>query len=171
MRGRMMLGFAVVALAACQQGETPEQKEMHTQAVMDSAKTAIRAGNAAWMRYTNTNHPDSIPTLMTATAVLMPPDVKGATGNDSIVARYRPLVLPGGTLTTMSVNLSVADPIAVDRGTWTYTAPAGGGRPAMNLAGKYMSHWHHEGGKWLIAETIWNNDAPMPPMPGAPARH
>lgn len=97
----------------------------------------------------------------------MPPDLPGATGHDSITARLRPLVVPGGTLTITSRNVSVHGPIAVDRGVWTYTAPAQGRSPAVNLGGKYLAHWHRMDSGWRIAENIWNNDSPAPPAPPA----
>jgi hypothetical protein len=31
--------------------------------------------------------------------------------------------------------------------------------------GKYLVHWKQVGGKWLLANDIWNSDLPAMPMP------
>ncbi|HUR91042.1 MAG TPA: nuclear transport factor 2 family protein, partial [Gemmatimonadaceae bacterium] len=133
-----------------------------TDAETDSARTAIADANALWARWVNENKPDSLVTLYTENGVLMGPDAPMATGKDSILVRIRQFVMPGGTLTITSANLSVSGPIALDRGTYTYTAPAQGGNPPVNARGKYLDHWHKVDGRWLIAENIWNSDAPPP---------
>ena len=153
--------LAAVLLSACQQ--TPEQQTTGTQAETDSARSAITDGNARWVRWVNQNQPDSLASLYVPNGVVMPPDLPRATGRDSIVARLRPLVIPGGTLSMTSENVSVNGPIAIASGVWSYTAPAQGGNPAVNLRGKYMEHWHNVDGQWLMAENIWNTDAPAPP--------
>lgn len=154
--------LAAALLSACQQRETPEQQATRAQAETDSARGAITDGNARWVRWVNQNQPDSLASLYVPNGVVMPPDLPGATGRDSIAARLRPLVIPGGTLSITSENVSVSGPIAIARGVWSYTAPAQGGNPAVNLRGKYMEHWHKVDGQWLIAENIWNTDAPAP---------
>ncbi|HYM82302.1 MAG TPA: DUF4440 domain-containing protein, partial [Candidatus Limnocylindria bacterium] len=122
--------LAAVLLSACQQSETPEQQATRTQAETDSARSAITDGNARWVRWVNQNQPDSLASLYVPNGVVMPPDVPGATGRDSIAARLRPLVVPGGTLAVTNENVSVSGPIAIARGVWSYTAPAQGGNPA-----------------------------------------
>ncbi len=167
------LGMALLAvgiLAACKQGESPEAMQARTAAVADSAKAAINAGREAWMRFTNQNHSDSIQTLFVSGGLMMPPDAPAAMGSDSISARLRTLTIPGGTLTITSKNIEVSDPIAIDHDVYTYSAPAQGRMPAMNITGKALVHYHHVGNAWKIAEILWNSDAPVPPMPAA-ARH
>jgi hypothetical protein len=61
----------------------------------------------------------------------------------------------------------VHGPLAIDRGTYTYTAPAQGRNPAINLSGKYLSHAHKTDAGWRIADNVWNTDAPAPRMPPA----
>lgn len=167
--GLSMALLAAAVLAACKQGESPEAMQARMAAQSDSAKAAMADSRTAWMRYTNQNHPDSIAALFMEDGTVLPPDVPGATGHDSIVARMRTLVIPGGTLTITSRNTGVSDPIALDRGTYTYVAAAQGRMPAVNITGKYIVHYHHVGGGWKIAEAIWNSDAPVPPMPATPA--
>ena len=95
-------GIALVLLAtaavACKPGETDEQKTARMQAETDSATAAVRASAANWMRFANQNHPDSIATLFVENGAMMPPDVPGAMGRDSITKANHNLVIPGGTL-------------------------------------------------------------------------
>jgi ketosteroid isomerase-like protein len=159
---------AAATLAACQKAETPEQAASRMQAESDSARTAIEAQNARFVRYVNANQLDSLVLLYTPDGVLLPPDVPAATGRDSMKARFAGFVAPGGTVTLTTANLTANGPIAIERGNWTYAAPAQGRTPAMQFAGKYLVHWHQVDGQWLFAEDMWNNDAPAPPMPPAP---
>ncbi len=157
--------FAIALLSACEQPGTPQPQGAAPEAETGSARAAIADGNALWVRWVNETKHDSLATLYVENGVMMAPDVPLATGKDSIVARLRPLVIPGGTLTITSDNLSVSGPIAVSRGAYTLTAPAQGGNPAVSIRGKYLEHWHKVDGRWLIAENIWNNDAPPPQQP------
>ena len=157
---------AAALAAACKPAMNDEQRRAGAQAHADSAKAAIRAGWESWVRYTNAAQPESLATLFAANGMIIPPDVKPATGPDSIVARYRTLIAPGGRLTITSENTSVVEDMAVDRGGWTYIIPAQGRAPELRLAGNYLAHWHRDNGQWKVAETIWNNDSmTRPPMP------
>lgn len=158
MRSRALL-LAAVVFTACRPAPPTEEQ---TQAATDSARAAVDEGNARWVRYVNAGTPDSIAQLYTADGVAMPGDVPAATGHDSIIARLRPLVIPGGTLTITSQSVSVHGPMAVSRGVWAYRAPAQGSTPAVNLVGKFMEHWHRTNDGWKIVENIWNTDAPAP---------
>ncbi len=169
MRGYIIV-LAAVALACQPPAESPEQAAAAEQAHADSARAAIEAGNAQYLRHINAGHADSAAMLFTADGMIMPPDVPGTAGTDSIAARFKTTLVPGGVLTLTRQNLSVSGDMALARGTWAYAAPAQGNTPAINLSGKYLEHWHFTGGQWKIAEDIWNNDAPAPQAPAPPAR-
>jgi ketosteroid isomerase-like protein len=161
------LAVAAVTLAACQKAETPEQATSRMQAEADSARPAITAQNARWMRYANANQVDSIVELYTTDAVLLPPDMPAATDRAGIKARLAATMVPGGVITLTTVGLTANGPLAVERGTWTFAIPAQGKTPAAILTGKFLVHWRKVDGQWLFAEDIWNNDAPMAPPPPA----
>jgi ketosteroid isomerase-like protein len=165
------VAVATVALAACQKAETPEQTASRMQAETDSARTAIAAQNARFVRYVNANQADSLALLYPADGVILQPDMPAATGRDSIKARYAALFAPGGVMTLTTVALTANGPVAIERGTWTYMIPAQGKTPAMHLAGKSLVHWHKVNGQWMFAEDMWNNDAPAPAAPAPAARH
>ena len=155
--------LAVVLVAACQKGETPEQREARTQAVMDSAKTAVREGATKWMAWENAGQVDSIVTLFRGDGMMLAPDMPAATGHDSILARLHALSVPGTHLTITSQDIQVSDPVAIDRGVFSAAIPASGRTPAMTATGKYMAHYHHGDNGWKLAAIIWNNDVPAPP--------
>ena len=157
------LAVATVTFAACQKAESPEQAASRMQAEADSARPAIAAQNARWMRYANANQVDSLIDLYAPNAVLLPPDMPAATGRDSMRARLAATMAPGGVVTLTTASLAVNGPLAIERGNWTFAVPAQGKTPAMNLAGKYLVHWHKVNGQWLFAEDMWNNDVPMEP--------
>jgi len=161
--------FGAAFLGACQSSPGSDQASVEQQG--EAARTAIAEINARWMRYVHEGKPDSIATLYTADGIAMPPDVPAATGADSIAARLRALIVPGGTLTITSQDVAVSGSTAVSRGVWTYVGPAQGGSPALNLKGKYMEHLRNVNGQWLITQNIWNTDAPAPrPQPAATGR-
>jgi ketosteroid isomerase-like protein len=164
------LAVAAVAFTACQKAESPEQAASRMRAEADSAGPGIAAQNARWMHFANANQVDSLVDLYTPDAVLLPPDMPAATSRDSMRARLAATMAPGGIVTLTTASLAVNGPIAIERGNWTYVVPAQGKTPAMNLAGKYLVHWHKVNGQWLFAEDMWNNDASMTPPPPAPRR-
>jgi ketosteroid isomerase-like protein len=167
---RNTLVLAALCLACQAPPPSAEQQAAETQAAADSAKAAISEASARYTRYVNANQADSIGALFAADGVLMPPDAPMAAGTDSIVATLKTMTVPGGTLTLASQNVSVSGDMAVARGTFSYTAPAQGGMPALDVKGKYLEHWHRMDGQWRLVEDIWNNDAPQPAAPPPPKR-
>lgn len=164
MKARVLL-YAALTLTACARTETAEQRAARNRADTDSARVAIQARDAAYVRFVNANQPDSIGAMYGAQSVVMPPDMPRAVGPDSIAAAVRRLAVPGGTLTVTQEAIAVDGDIGVARGSFTYAAPAQGRQPAMTLRGKYMQHLHRVDGRWVVVDDIWNNDAPAPPMP------
>jgi len=159
--------FALCALAACQKAETPEQHAARIAAASDSAKTAIEAQNARFMRYTAAGQGDSTALLYTDDAMIMPPDAPMVTGRANIATAMNAMgVMP---LNLHAVSVWSDGETAIERGTWDVSMTPPGGAP-MSLGGKYLVHWKKVGGEWLLHEDIWNNDAPMAPPAPAPAR-
>ncbi|HWC72402.1 MAG TPA: DUF4440 domain-containing protein [Gemmatimonadales bacterium] len=145
-----------------------------------SAKQAIDAANAQWPRLTSSGHADSIADFYAADAVIMPPNMATMKGKDAIKAFFATLntMDPKPTLTLRAEAVHGAGGMAMERGRWNWSYPAGAklppGTPATD-SGKYIVHWMQENGKWVIADDIWNSDTPLPmapaaPPPAAPAR-
>lgn len=165
---RKLLLFAVVALAACQKPETPEQAAARMTAESDSAKTAIEAANVRYSRYMAGNHADSVAMMFMDGGMLMPPNMAAVVGRDSIRAwMTRNAMPPGASITFHVVEVSANGPIAIERGTFDFSMPAMGRTPASTSTGKYLAHWHKMGSEWMVAADMWNDDAPMAMAPAS----
>jgi len=168
MRPHRYLPLVLLAAVACQPADTSA-----------SAKTAIDAVNAQWPRLTSTGHADSIAEFYAADAVIMPPNMATMKGKEAIRTFFATLntMDPKPTLTLRADAVHGAGGMAMERGRWTWTFPAGAKLPPGMAAvdsGKYIVHWMQQNGKWVIVDDIWNSDTPpmpmAPPPPPAPAR-
>jgi hypothetical protein len=68
-------------------------------------------------------------------------------------------------LTLTPVAVAVNGPLGVERGTYSVTFTPPGATAPITDTGKYLVHWKQVGGKWLLANDIWNSDLPAMPMP------
>ena len=137
------------------------------------AKKAIDANNAAWARLTSSGHADSIAEFYAEHAVILPPNMAPTRGKAAIRAFFAEMNAVKPTLTLRADSVWVGGRAAVEQGRywWTWTGAPPPGMPAAD-SGKYLVRWVNEGGKWLMAQDIWNSDValPAPPAPPAPAR-
>ena len=133
------------------------------------AKKAIDAANANWARLTSSGHADSIAEFYAQNAVMMPPNMASTRGKEAIRAFFATLnaVKPVLTLQADSVWASGGDAVEQGRWWWKWTGAPPPGMPAAD-SGKYLVRWVNEGGKWLMAQDIWNSDVALP-TPAAPA--
>ena len=162
MRAYVCLTVVFAAAVACQPADTSA-----------NAKQAIDAANAQWPRLTSTGHADSIAEFYAADATVMPPNMATIKGKDAIKAFFATLNTsdPKPTLTLRAEAVHGTGGMAMERGRWTWSYPAGAklppGMPAVD-SGKYVVHWMQMNGKWLMVEDIWNSDTPMPMATAAP---
>ena len=167
MRAPVCLTLALAAAVACKPAPADTSA---------GAKQAIDAANAQWPRLTSTGHSDSIAEFYTADATIMPPNMATMHGKDAIKAFFATMntMDPKPTLTLRAEAVHAMGGIAMERGRWNWSYPAGAKPPAGMPAadsGKYLVHWMQENGKWMMVEDIWNSDSPMPmgaPAPPAP---
>lgn len=135
------------------------------------AKKAIDAANAEWPRLTSSGHADSIAEFYAANAVILPPNMRPTRGKAGIRAFFTELNAVKPTLTLRADSVWVGGAAAVEQGryrwVWAKDVPLPPGMAAVD-SGKYIVRWVNEGGKWLIAQDIWNSDVALP-MPAAPA--
>jgi ketosteroid isomerase-like protein len=138
------------------------------------AKRAIDAANANWPRLTSTGHADSIAEFYARNAVLMPPNMTPTRGKEAIRAFFAEMNPVKPTLTLRADSVWANGSAAVEQGRWRWKWPAGVPLPPGAGAvdsGKYIVRWVNEGGKWLMAQDIWNSDVALPtPAAPAPAR-
>lgn len=163
---RSAVAVAALLFAACAPApETAEQATARMQAEADSARPIIEAAAVAAARYINGNHADSLANQFAENGVMMPPGAPAAVGREAIRAALAAQPMPPGATVTFTVVEVVANgPIAVERGTSSFTIPAQGRTPAVTIPGKYLTHWHRVNGTWQQAAVIWSDD--VPPMPG-----
>ncbi len=165
--------FAVAALvAACAKTETPEQMDTRIGTESQAARTAIEAAIAEFVVHHNAGHADSLPRFWMENGIMMPANAPTATGREAIRAFFAEGFQMGSyqvALHTQSVSAN--GPIAIERGrfTLTFTPGRNAPMPAMSDSGRYMTHWHKVGDRWLIAEDLWNSEVPVPAAP-APRR-
>ena len=153
-------------LAACRQQESWEQASARMAQESAAAKIAIDAINVRYAAFLVGGQADSAAALFKDDGVLMPPNMPAVTGRaaikDWIAANGFP---PGSTMAMTAGAVSRNGPLAIERGTYTYTIPAMGKDPAVSGSGKYLVLWHDVNGTWQIATDIWNEDAPSAPAP------
>jgi ketosteroid isomerase-like protein len=133
------------------------------------AKKAIDANNATWARLSSTGHADSIAEYYAQNAVVMPPNMAATRGKEAIRAFFATLNAVKPTLSLRADSVWTSGAAAVEQGRWWWKW-AGAPPPGMPGAdsGKYIVRWVNEGGKWLMAQDIWNSDVALP-TPAAPA--
>ena len=157
---RRLFGLALVAAVGCVPPPPGSASD---------AKRAIDAANANWARLTTSGHADSIADYYAANAVIMPPNMAPTRGKEAIRAFFATLNAAKPSLTLRADSVWANGAAAVEQGRWWWkwtSAPPPGVPPADS--GKYIVRWVNEGGKWLIAQDIWNSDVALP-MPSAPA--
>ncbi len=133
------------------------------------AKKAIDANNATWARLTSTGHADSIAEYYAQNAVVMPPNMAPTRGKEAIRAFFATLNAVKPTLALRADSVWANGSAAVEQGRWwwKWTGAPPPGMPGAD-SGKYIVRWVNEGGKWLMAQDIWNSDVALP-TPAAPA--
>lgn len=100
-------------------------------------------------------------------AVLLPPNMKAATGHAAMEAAFRTFP-PVSSFTLHTVEIVGSPDLAYVRGTYTMTfAPPGA--PPIPDEGKYLEVWRKgSDGTWKSVRDMFNSDMPMP-EPAKPA--
>jgi len=156
---RASVAVLLFVLGCRTQQESPERAGLRMLQEAAAAQTAIDAVNIRYMRFMNGNMADSVATLFTEDAVLMPPGSRAIEGREEIRKFFAENPLPpGGEYTFMAVDVKVNGPMLVERGEYNLSLPAEGRTPAVSINGKYLVHWRSVGGYWLQVATIWNEN-------------
>ncbi|MEO8636769.1 MAG: DUF4440 domain-containing protein [Gemmatimonadales bacterium] len=129
-------------------------------------EAAIRARVAEWNGFLQTKNDSAITALYGDRGAMLPTNMPKVTGAAAIRPFWGQLSTMGVVLklNTVSVTVAQSADLAVEEGTYTFDLT---GMPSDT--GKYLVVWYKQGGKWLVAQDIWNSDmaAPMPaPAPG-----
>lgn len=171
MRKAIAMSSAVLLALACQpKAETAEQAQARIQSESAAAKAAIDSLAREFATHVNAGHADVVAGFYTEDAVAMPPNLPAAKGRQAIQDVFAQFIAMKAQLTLTPQSVTANGPIAIERGTYAVTlTPPGAPAPEQDT-GKYLVHWHQVGGKWMIAEDIWNSDLPLPTAAAAPAK-
>ena len=170
---RWMAVPAALALAAgCQpKAETAEQAQARMDTESAAAKTVIDSLDKEVATHFNMAHADVVAGYYTEQGHMMAPNMAEAVGREAIKTGLAGMAAMKPQLQLTAQSVVANGPIAVERGTYTFTFTLPGATAAMTDNGKYLVHWHLVGGHWLLADDIWNSDLPVMPMgPPAPAK-
>ena len=173
LHARTLALATTAALLACSPTSNPAADDAANTA---AARAAIDSINANWSRLTSSGHADSIAFYYREEGVLLPPNMGAVRGRDSIKSFFgsmNTMSSPPPTLAITAETVIVHGPQAVEIGHWRFAwapqAQRPAGVPAVD-SGKYMARWVNEGGKWQMAEDIWNASTPMPAPAPPPQR-
>jgi uncharacterized protein (TIGR02246 family) len=160
-RKLIVLVAAVAALAAC-------ARTAPSAAGTAADEAAVRAVNTAWFKGYSTGDGAAVAALYAEDAVLSAPGVPAARGNAAIrefyvkdVASYVAAGLRNAEGAASDVGVS--GDLAWQWGTYQVTDKSG----AVVEAGKFLTVFQRQGGKWMIIRDTWNSDAE--PAAAAPA--
>jgi uncharacterized protein (TIGR02246 family) len=160
--------IGLVACAACQKPQTPEQDEARSRAESDSARTTFQGLMDSYSRHFDAGQADSMAAMYAEDAHVMPPNFPPVQGRDGVRQMYGGFFQKGpvGTLAFHVASVAVNGPLAVVRAEYVFTAPSGAPTPADT--GEGVAHWHRVNGQWLIMEEIWRSNLPLPAPPPRP---
>ena len=162
-----------LTLAACApKQETQEQMSARMTAESDSAKIAIEAANARWVRHMAAGRADSAAMNFAEDAVFMTPNGPSLRGRSAIKAMLAEMASYGTwhvALTTTRVD--AYGPIAVEQGTNVISFTPGPRAPTGMEAmypdtGKYLTYWKTVNGTWQEAVDIYNSSRALPAPAG-----
>ena len=168
---RAALVLATLALAACKpapQGDNPQAMQAHT----DSVRTDIEAMNRQFAAHMMGGHVDSLVSMYTSDAHVMPPNMGTMAGTEAIRTGFTGMLAQGKptAFALHTTSLTVVGDHAVEAGDYEYTMNGPNNQPVTDK-GKYVVEWERQGGAWKLKNDIWNSDNPPMPMPAArPAR-
>jgi len=160
-RTAVPLMFALTIAAGCTPAPAPEPAT-DPQADMD----AVRALADQELATASTGDPAAFANMLTADAVLMPPNEPARTG--VAIQQWLQDFMAAVTVSDARYQhdeVTVHGDVAIHRYSfsWTITPKAGGAPVTETGKGIHIMHRQADG-SWRIARDVWNTDAPPPSM-------
>lgn len=149
MRKSILFTCGLLVLAAC------------TQNVPPADPSAITSRSDAWEAALNAGDIDTLVSMYTDDARVMPPNGPMTTGSAAVRESFGGMIAAGFTGTLTSVETRIAGDIGYNVGTFELTTGDG-----TTATGKFVETWERgDDGTWRISNDIWNDDAAAePPM-------
>ncbi len=173
---RWLGAMLLLGVMACQQAETPAQRDARVQQETTAFTSFLETGVATYARLADAGKADSVAAMYTEQATYMPPNERPLTGRQAIQQRYRTQAGWGQWSRSITTTGSWANgDLAVARGRavlkFTPGRNAPRGMTAMTDTAKWVARYQRVDDQWLLADLIWNSNRPMPqPAAAAPAR-
>lgn len=168
MRTFSWVAAALLVAAACAPPpETPEQAAARMAAETDSARAAIEAANARFVRYMAAGHVDSAALNYAEDAVVLMPNEPLVQGRAAIQAAFAEWTSLGTwEMQVTTVRVDASGPMAVEVGTNVMNFTPGPNAPRGMAAmypdtGKYVTYWKRVDGNWMIVADIYNTSRAM----------
>lgn len=164
----------VIAGAALQACATKAEPPAQTgQANTEKDVAAVNAVQDREIAMVATGSADSLATVITSDAELMPPDEPAVHGLDAVKKWAEETMFSQASVSGRytSSDVTVSGDLAVARytGELTITPKAGGAPVTERLKGIHVMKRQPDG-SWKIAQDVWNSDAPAGPPPPPPAK-
>ena len=166
---RRLAALTALALVACApKPEASEQMAARIKAESDSARTAIEAANARFVRYFVAGKADSAAMNYVEDAAVYMPNEPLARGRAAIQAKVGEMMgLGTWQFTATTTQVDANGPLAVEQGTYVWNLKPGPHTPAAVAAmfpdtGKYVTAWKKVNGAWLIFADITNSNRALP---------
>jgi ketosteroid isomerase-like protein len=156
----IVVAIAGAALQACaSKAEPPAQA---AQANTENDVAAINAAQDRELAMAATGNADSMATVVTSDAELMPPNEPAVHGLDAVKKWAETMFSQAsvsGRYTSSDVTVSGDLAVARYTGELTITPKAGGAPVTERIKGIHVMKRQPDG-SWKIAQDVWNSDAP-----------
>tara|TARA_A100000164_G_C21575707_1_gene616122 strand:+ start:181 stop:639 length:459 start_codon:yes stop_codon:yes gene_type:complete len=128
----------------------------------DSNILEIKKVNQKYLEFYNSGNYESVTSLHTEDAVVMPPNVPARIGKDQIMSAIKEEVDMGFTdLKFIENDIKIFGNLAYDEGSYSLNVKSEKGEVIDNDSGKYLVVWEKQNdGRWLMKKDIWNSDLP-----------
>lgn len=163
----MWLCAPAALLVACTSQESPQQAQARMEKETEAFTAAATATAKRYAGWVAAGQADSIAGMFTEQGREMPPNEPAVVGRAAIKSyEMRNAATFTSKLVIRGESYMASGPLAIERGSYTYTGSAKPGAPkgmpaTVNDDGKYLIHWHTVNGKWLMADMIWNSNHSM----------
>lgn len=144
MKKLIVLATGLLTLAACAPAAPPADP------------SAITSRSDAWEEALNSKDIDTLVSMYTADARVMPPGMPLSSGTQAVRDAFSGMIAAGFTGTLTPVETRVAGDIGYNVGTFELTMGDG-----TVTTGKFTETWERgDDGVWRISNDIWNDDGP-----------
>lgn len=163
MRTIRLIAATALLLAGCEVTEVTSNQTADSGPVATASagtdEQAIRALNDRWLQLIRDRDSAAIGELYAEDGAVMPQGEPIRVGRSAIAAWWaKSMEMPDYSLTfdEESVTVSQSGDMALDRGTWQFSATPESG--PVRDSGKYVVVWRKIGNEWKVAADIFNSD-------------